>query len=100
MRANMPFGLALGLACTPWHCLALPDKCKHQGCGVQHIMADNLGYFEDLTGARAVNVEDLLRAKGEQVDNRLSAKGISELKMGMPVQGLDGTLEIRPELQE
>ena len=60
-------------------------------------MADNLGYFEDMTGVRAVNVEDLLRAKGEQVDNRLSEKGVSELKMGVPVQGPDGTLEIWPE---
>lgn len=70
-------------------------KCT--GCGVQHIMADNLGYFQDSTGKKAVNVEDLLRAKGEQVDNRLSEKGITGLKLAAPTEGPDGTLEVRPQ---
>ena len=46
---------------------------------------------------KAVNVEDLLRAKGEKVDNRLSEKGVSELKLAEPVERSDGTLEVRPE---
>jgi len=44
-----------------------------------------------------VNVEDFLRAKGEKVDNRLSKKGISTLKLADPVERPDGTIEIRPE---
>lgn len=70
-------------------------KCT--GCGVQHILADNLGYFQDMTGSRAVNVEDLLRAKGEKVDNRLSPAGIGELKLADPLEREDGTIEVRPD---
>ena len=44
-----------------------------------------------------MNVEDLLRAKGEQVDNRLSQKGITGLKLAAPTESPDGTLEVRPE---
>ena len=70
---------------------------KCEGCGVQHIMADNLGYFENMTGEKAVNVEDLLRAKGETVDNRLSAEGVTDLKLANPVERPDGTIEVQPE---
>jgi protein import protein ZIM17 len=70
-------------------------KCN--GCGVQHIMADNLGYFEDMTGKRAVNVEDLLLAKGERVDNRLSEAGVGELKLADATDREDGTIEVRPK---
>ena len=44
-------------------------------------------------------MEDLLRAKGEQVDNRLSAKGVSEIKLADPVERADGTIEVRPEIE-
>ena len=54
-------------------------------------------YLYSCAGQKAVNVEDLLRAKGEQVDNRLSDKGITGLKLATPIEGPDGTLEIRPE---
>jgi len=70
---------------------------KCDGCGVQHIMADNLGYFESMTGEKAVNVEDLLRAKGEKVDNRLSSTGVGKIKLADPVERDDGTLELRPD---
>ena len=70
---------------------------KCEGCGVQHIMADNLGYFENMTGEKAVNVEDLLRAKGETVDNRLSAEGVTDLKLANPVERPDCTIEVQPE---
>lgn len=70
---------------------------KCEGCAAQHIMADNLGYFEDMTGERAVNVEDLLRAKGEKVDNRLSDTGVGKIKLADPVERDDGTLEVRPD---
>ena len=70
-------------------------KCN--GCGVQHIMANNLGYFKDMTGKRAVNVEDLLLAKGERVDNRLSEAGVGELKLADATEREDGTIEVRPE---
>ena len=48
-------------------------------------------------GKKAVNVEDLLLAKGEQVDNRLSEKCITGLKLAAPTEGPDGTLEVRPQ---
>jgi hypothetical protein len=48
-------------------------------------------------GKKAVNVEDLLRAKGEEVDNRLSKTGMTGFKLAAPTQTPDGTVEIRPQ---
>mmetsp|Transcript_26476 Transcript_26476/g.53099 ORF Transcript_26476/g.53099 Transcript_26476/m.53099 type:complete len:225 (-) Transcript_26476:116-790(-) len=58
---------------------------KCDGCGVQHLIADNQGYFKDWTGTDSTNVEKLLAEKGEKVDNRL----------GKFVERDDGTLELR-----
>ena len=44
-----------------------------------------------------MNVEDLLRAKGEEVDNRLSKTGMTGFKLAAPTQKPDGTVEIRPQ---
>ena len=39
-----------------------------------------------------------MRAKGEKVDNQLSKRGISELKLAAPLERPDGTIEVRPEM--
>lgn len=48
-------------------------------------------------GKKAVNVEDLLRARGEEVDNRLSKTGVTGFQLAAPTQKPDGTVEIRPQ---
>eukprot|EP01155_Anaeramoeba_flamelloides_P006578 Anaeramoba_flamelloidesa1089836_39.p1 GENE.a1089836_39~~a1089836_39.p1 ORF type:complete len:181 (-),score=39.22 a1089836_39:124-666(-) len=35
------------------------------GCDNWHLIADNLGYFED--GRKGINIEDIMREKGEEV---------------------------------
>eukprot|EP00291_Cryptomonas_curvata_P020474 CAMPEP_0172156350 /NCGR_PEP_ID=MMETSP1050-20130122/3148_1 /TAXON_ID=233186 /ORGANISM="Cryptomonas curvata, Strain CCAP979/52" /LENGTH=272 /DNA_ID=CAMNT_0012825381 /DNA_START=158 /DNA_END=972 /DNA_ORIENTATION=- len=51
-----------------------------EGCEALHLIADNIGWYKDWLG-QAVNVEQVLAAKGEKVENRLSRRA-------------DGTLEV------
>jgi protein import protein ZIM17 len=40
-------------------------KCG--GCSSDHLIADNLGWWPDLTDKGIKNIEDLLKAQGESV---------------------------------
>ena len=40
---------------------------KCDGCGNNHLIADNLGWWSDLQAKGIRNVEDLMEAKGEKV---------------------------------
>ena len=40
-------------------------KCG--GCGNNHLIADNLGWWEELSAKGIKNIEDILKDKGESV---------------------------------
>ena len=40
---------------------------KCDGCGNNHLIADNLGWWPDLQAKGIKNIEDLMQAKGEKV---------------------------------
>lgn len=44
------------------------------GCQNLHLIADNLGWFEDTS----VNIEDLMRRKGEEI-RKISCDGLFQL---------------------
>ncbi|XP_064616342.1 uncharacterized protein LOC135480438 [Liolophura sinensis] len=48
------------------------------GCGSNHLIADNLGWFSDVQGR---NVEEILASKGETV-KKLSVEGLLDVSLG------------------
>lgn len=47
---------------------------KCEGCTGLHLIADNLGWFED----SSINVEDIIKSKGEDY-KKLSVEGLFQL---------------------